>query len=149
MKTYSPLSQYVNFLDQLSYPLGRLSAQVFLILVILFPKYGLSQNCAANAGLDQVICVNQSLNLSGQVFQPQSSPVYIRWRQVSGPNTATFSNASATGTAVTNLVPGQYIFELANACTIDTARDRWPLPYYSKPLQWWWGRIPRSARCPR
>ena len=124
MKTYSPPAQYVNFLDQFSYPLGRLSAQVFLILVILFPKYGLSQNCAANAGLDQIICVNQSLNLSGQVFQPQSSPVYIRWRQVSGPNTATFSNASATGTAVTNLVPGQYIFELANACTIDTARDR-------------------------
>jgi hypothetical protein len=124
MKQYVLPSLFNTFWINRSCPMCKLSTLIISVGLFFMPQNGYAQNCAANAGLDQVICVNQSLNLSGQVFQPQSNPVYIRWKQVSGPNTATISNAAATGTAVTNLIPGQYIFELANACTIDTARDR-------------------------
>lgn len=97
---------------------------VFCLSLFFFATHSLAQNCASNAGLDQTICSSQSLTLSGQVYQPQSSPVYVRWRQVSGPNTSTITSPASTTTSITGLVPGLYIFEIANACTVDTARDR-------------------------
>lgn len=104
------------------YPKGRISALILLLSSIM--QNVSSQNCATNAGLDQSICVNQTLTLSGAVYQPQSSPPFVRWRQISGPNTAVIGNPSSVSTSVTGIIPGLYIFELVNACTIDTARDR-------------------------
>lgn len=115
-----------NSLKHLYFYTGQVFCRTIALVMFVtcFMPDGLSQNCATNAGLDQVICVNQSLNLSGAVYQPQSSPPFVRWRQISGPNTAVISSPSAITTPVTGIIPGLYIFELINACTVDTARDR-------------------------
>ena len=61
---------------------------------------------AANAGLDQDLCVATSANLFG------NSPAVGtgQWTQVSGPNTATIVNPGSANTSVTGLITGTYLF---------------------------------------
>ncbi|MBE0679853.1 MAG: discoidin domain-containing protein, partial [Bacteroidales bacterium] len=67
----------------------------------------------AMSGMDQFI--NQpstSTVLKGSVYDANGDAVTITWTQVSGPNTAEFSNPGLAGPVVSSLVPGKYIFRM-------------------------------------
>ena len=92
-----------------------LKKSVLLFIVSIFYVNTYAQNCAANAGLDQTICVTQPLTLSGVAGNPQSTtPAYL-WTQVSGPN-STINNPTALTTLVSGITPGNYVFQFSNKC---------------------------------
>ena len=90
--------------------------KVLLFFVLfLFSLNIYAQNCSANAGIDQVICVTQPLILSGIAGNPKATtPVYL-WTQVSGPS-STITNPGSLTTSVTGFTPGNYVFKFSNKC---------------------------------
>jgi predicted esterase len=67
----------------------------------------------ANAGPDQTITLPaNSANLAGSGYDQDGSIASYNWTQVSGPNTATMSNASGASNTVGGLVAGTYVFRL-------------------------------------
>ncbi|WP_336517740.1 PKD domain-containing protein [Pollutibacter soli] len=75
----------------------------------------------ANAGADQTITAPVStVQLNGSGTDNGSIRNY-RWRQVSGPNTAVFSNATVPAPTVSGLIPGSYAFSLTVADNLNAA----------------------------
>jgi len=65
----------------------------------------------ANAGTDQTITLpTNSAGLTGSGWSQNGSITAYNWTQVSGPNTATMSNAWGAYNSVSNLVAGTYAF---------------------------------------
>jgi hypothetical protein len=64
----------------------------------------------ANAGADQSYASHDSVTLRATANDPDTpaGSLIVRWRQVSGPGTATFANANALQTTATFSVPGRY-----------------------------------------
>jgi hypothetical protein len=60
----------------------------------------------ANAGFDRQVCLKDSIHLNG------NTPVSGKgtWSQLSGPNTAAFSNINLPAPVLTNIVAGAYQF---------------------------------------
>ncbi|MFI5153911.1 MAG: PKD domain-containing protein, partial [Chitinophagales bacterium] len=87
-----------------------------------------NQNPIANAGKKQNIYLPISTaTLDGsKSYDPDGSITNYAWTQVSGPGTATITNAAAASTAVNGLVQGTYIFKLTvtdNQGATGTAND--------------------------
>ena len=67
-----------------------------------------------SAGANQTIILPDSdAALDGTVSDPDGTIEGILWTQVSGPNTATMSNAGLIDQTVSNLIEGTYIFNVA------------------------------------
>jgi gliding motility-associated-like protein len=60
----------------------------------------------ANAGLDRIICLQDSIHLNGNTPTIGTGG----WRQLSGPTTTLISQPNDTNTSVSNLQPGTYNF---------------------------------------
>lgn len=66
-----------------------------------------------NAGWAQTISLpTSSVNLSGSASDPDGWIASYQWTQLTGPNTASFSNNSSASTSVSGLVQGNYTFRL-------------------------------------
>ena len=88
---------------------------LLLILISITSSYIYGQNCSANAGIDQVICVTQPLVLTGVAGNPKAAtPAYL-WTQVSGPP-STLTSPTSLSTTVTGFTPGNYVFKFSNKC---------------------------------
>ncbi len=74
---------------------------------------GSPSNTAPEVGAtaDATVAVGSNLNLEGTVSDAESTPT-VRWRQLSGPGTATFADHSAEDTTVSFDVAGTYILAL-------------------------------------
>lgn len=94
----------------------KIAYSILLTCTTLSAFTGSSQNCAVNAGLDQTICVNQSLTLTGFAGNPKSIPPFYEWSLFSGP-AVTITTPNATTSTVTGLTPGSYVFQLVNRCS--------------------------------
>ena len=68
----------------------------------------------ANAGNGKTVTLpTNSVSLNGSLSSdPDGSISNYSWTQISGPDTSAISNASAATATATNLVPGQYTFQL-------------------------------------
>lgn len=67
----------------------------------------------ANAGSNRTITLpTNSTTLSGSGTDSDGTITAYRWTQLSGPNTASFTAATAASTGVSNLVEGSYVFRL-------------------------------------
>lgn len=68
-----------------------------------------------SAGDDRTITLpNNSLTLDGSATDPDGGEIAsYMWTQVSGPNTATFSDVTMTDPMVSNMVEGIYVFQLS------------------------------------
>lgn len=67
----------------------------------------------ASAGSDKTITLpTNSTTLNGSGKDSDGTIASYAWSQVAGPNTATFSNAKAASTTVSNLIQGRYTFRL-------------------------------------
>lgn len=67
----------------------------------------------AAAGSDQSISISTaSLSASGSSASSGNSIIGFDWVQVSGPNTATMSNANASSNNLSGLITGTYVFRL-------------------------------------
>ncbi len=68
---------------------------------------------SSNAGPDKNITLPvNSLTLTGTGSDPDGTVSSYVWSQVSGPNTATFSNVSVAEPTVSGLIAGRYVFGL-------------------------------------
>jgi predicted esterase len=65
----------------------------------------------SNAGADQTVSIS-SANLIGSGTDQDGSISSFNWTQVSGPTTASMSNAWGASNTVSNLVAGTYVFRL-------------------------------------
>lgn len=67
----------------------------------------------ANAGADKSISLPiNTTTLSGSGTDPDGTIIGYAWTQVSGPNTAIFSNITAAVPTVSGLIAGSYVFSL-------------------------------------
>ena len=74
------------------------------------------QNCSVNAGIDDVICINEQLFLDGSYTEPLQTNVDVVWTQVDGP-AATIVDPLNLKTEVKNLVAGEtYTFRISTTC---------------------------------
>jgi gliding motility-associated-like protein len=74
---------------------------------------GSNQSPTANAGTNIAITLpTNSTNITGSGSDPDGSITAYSWTQVSGPNTATLTNASLPTVSVSNLIQGIYTFRL-------------------------------------
>ncbi|RYY64194.1 MAG: hypothetical protein EOO12_10310, partial [Chitinophagaceae bacterium] len=84
-----------------------------------------NQPPVANAGADATITLpTSSTTLNGSGTDGDGSVTGYSWSQVSGPNTATFSNKTVAGPTISGLVQGSYVFALVvtdNAGATSTA----------------------------
>ncbi len=112
---------YVKIVDTADYraplPLairGRESDGSYLLGNVTFTGGSTNQPPVANAGPNQSITApTSSASLSGtSSSDPDGSISAYLWSQVSGPNTATITTATASTTDVTGLIPGTYVFNL-------------------------------------
>jgi hypothetical protein len=75
-----------------------------------------NQGLQVQAGADQTIQLPNGANLHGTVTEnglpPAPGAVNIKWKQTSGPGTATFVDDSALQTSVTFSLPGTYVLQL-------------------------------------
>jgi hypothetical protein len=72
-----------------------------------------NQAPVAQAGADKSITLPEnSVSLNGSGTDADGSIASYSWTQVSGPNTATFSNTSVAAPTVSGLVAGSYVFSL-------------------------------------
>ena len=102
---------------------------VVLILLLAVVEYALFISCTkeyscencnqnkfpiANAGPDQIINLpTDSASVDGSASRdPDGAISSFQWRKISGPSSFNIKNASASRTAITNLVIGSYQFEL-------------------------------------
>jgi len=88
-----------------------------LLIFILISTYTYSQNCTVNADIDQTVCSNASVSLTGSVTGLPTLPLVTNWSQVSGPS-AIITNPSSLLTTVTGLISGNtYVFRFSSSCT--------------------------------
>ena len=74
------------------------------------------QNCSVNAGIDDVICINEQLLLDGSYTEPLQTNADVVWTQVDGP-AATIVDPLNLKTEVKNLVAGEtYTFRISTTC---------------------------------
>ena len=66
----------------------------------------------ANAGPSQNITLPATLTLSGSGTDADGQIVAYLWSQVNGPSPAVFANPGAATTTVSNIVAGNYLFQL-------------------------------------
>ncbi|WP_324679525.1 FG-GAP-like repeat-containing protein [Hymenobacter sp. GOD-10R] len=72
-----------------------------------------NQAPVANAGANQSLTLpTNAVTLNGSGTDADGSIATYAWTQVSGPNTATFSNTTVAQPTVSNLVAGTYVFSL-------------------------------------
>jgi len=99
------------------FAMRSLSVKAFLLFFLLFFSFFQSnaQNCTINAGVDQTVCANSVMTLSGTksgLFQGAGTTT---WSQVSGAP-ATITSPNALTTTVTGFSAGNYIFRLSTTC---------------------------------
>lgn len=83
-------------------------------LAVSLPSMG-NQAPIANAGPDRTVTLPAGITLAGSVTDdglPAGSTLTSLWAKVSGPGTATFSDATASSTTVTFSAPGTYVLRL-------------------------------------
>jgi mono/diheme cytochrome c family protein len=78
-----------------------------------------------DAGIDQTVLAGDTLVLAGSATDVDGSISSYMWTQVSGPGTATLTNAATASVTLSALVAGTYVFQLqvtdSNAVTgVDT-----------------------------
>ncbi|NEU06751.1 hypothetical protein GZH53_00340, partial [Flavihumibacter sp. R14] len=90
------------------------NAKISGIAVFLQSASGGNQAPTANAGPDKTITLPASSTvLNGSGSDPEDgTAVTFSWTQVSGPSTASFSNAAIASPTVSNLTAGTYVFSL-------------------------------------
>jgi dienelactone hydrolase len=81
---------------------------------------------SASAGNDVAITLpTASTTLTGTASEPNGTITAYQWSQVSGPNTAAFSNAKNAQTSVSGLVQGTYVFKFTvTSSTGQSASDQ-------------------------
>ncbi len=87
------------------------------VLFLSITSGTIAQNCTVNAGVDKTVCPGEPLILEGNIggnFVPNT----LLWTQVSGPNTATISNATSISPSVTGVIAGTYVFQIQSTCQI-------------------------------
>jgi hypothetical protein len=92
---------------------GTLTKLGQLYAAMAFPGLTSDLPPVAMAGMD--IFINQpatSAILNGSVYDANNDIPSISWTQVSGPNSAVFSNSADARPTVSNLVPGTYSFRI-------------------------------------
>ncbi|MBX9779533.1 MAG: gliding motility-associated C-terminal domain-containing protein [Chitinophagaceae bacterium] len=84
----------------------------------------------ANAGNDTTICSNTNILLHA------NSPTYGsgKWKQISGPSTATLSNTQSTQPSISNLIPGLYSFEWRITGYCGSNADTVAITFIDKPI---------------
>ncbi|HUW92378.1 MAG TPA: glycosyl hydrolase [Bacteroidales bacterium] len=103
---------------------GTLTKLGQLYGAMAFPGLTADLPPVAMAGMD--IFINQPAaiaNLNGSVYDANGDTPAITWTQVSGPNTAVFSNTAADRPIVSNLVPGTYKFRITATAAGKTDYD--------------------------
>ncbi|CAM1333639.1 hypothetical protein [Tenacibaculum aestuariivivum] len=87
----------------------------FILILTLFSTNIFSQNCSTNAGiLNEVICINDNLTLSGNVPSPIQGNTL--WQQLSG-STVVIVNPNNPVTEVLGYSPGNtYVFRYSVIC---------------------------------
>lgn len=93
---------------------GRQTDGSYQLSTVTIPTGTANRPATANAGLNQTIVLPvNSANLSGGgSTDDDGTIVSYQWAQVSGPSTATMSDANASSNTVSDLVEGVYIFSL-------------------------------------
>ncbi|TXT34651.1 MAG: hypothetical protein FD136_190 [Chitinophagaceae bacterium] len=85
----------------------------------------------AIAGNDTSICSSNSIQLHANTPTIGKG----KWKQISGPNTIQFADSSIANTTISNLVPGNYIFEWSIQGTqCGSSADTMNLQYIAKPI---------------
>ncbi|HEV7949935.1 MAG TPA: malectin domain-containing carbohydrate-binding protein, partial [Glaciihabitans sp.] len=80
----------------------------------VIPIAGTNLFPVADAGADKTITLPVStVVLNGAGTDTDGTIANYTWSQVSGPNTATFSNKAVAAPSVSGLIPGTYVFSLA------------------------------------
>jgi hypothetical protein len=117
----------MNFILQRKAWFLRLSACIFASLILytlmknlivaLLAFGGVSAHAnqppVVNAGAFQSLySPNSSTQLNGSASDPDGSIASYHWTKISGPASYSFANANNAATQVSNLVPGEYSFEL-------------------------------------
>jgi hypothetical protein len=93
--------------------LGATGKDTVMISVFSAPPAGGNLPPVANAGNDQVITLPvNSVTLAGSGSDADGSIISWEWARISGPSSFTILNSMQPQTAITNLVPGVYQFEL-------------------------------------
>ncbi|MFN8282686.1 MAG: gliding motility-associated C-terminal domain-containing protein [Chitinophagales bacterium] len=90
---------------------------LLLSLMLLYMARGtlLAQNCSINAGLNNTICLVDSMKLYGTrsgYFTPNATS---KWTQLSGPH-VTINQPDSLITSVSGYTEGVYTFQLSNKC---------------------------------
>ncbi|WP_165917366.1 malectin domain-containing carbohydrate-binding protein [Flaviaesturariibacter aridisoli] len=89
------------------------NAKVSAIEILPVTSTNANRAPISNAGADQVITLpTSSTTLLGSAKDVDGTVASYRWAQVSGPNSATFSNANMHKPVVSGLVAGTYVFAL-------------------------------------
>ncbi|GAA0894018.1 hypothetical protein GCM10009122_36980 [Fulvivirga kasyanovii] len=90
---------------------------------VLVTVIAANQNPVANAGSDITLTLpTNATNLSGSATDADGTIAVYLWEQISGPATATITNAGTATASVSNLVEGTYQFQLT-ATDDDGAED--------------------------
>ena len=93
-------------------PAGADEPKVSAIEVFTFNSTG-NQPPVANAGADQTLTLpTSSTRLTGTGTDPDGNVASYAWTQMSGPNTASFSNKAVAQPTLSGLVAGPYVFSL-------------------------------------
>ncbi|MBE0666661.1 MAG: discoidin domain-containing protein, partial [Bacteroidales bacterium] len=103
---------------------GTLSKLGQLYAAMAFPGMTSDLPPVAMAGMD--IFINQpatSAILNGSVYDANGDIPSVTWSQVSGPNTAVFSNSTTVRPTVSDLVPGTYSFRITATAAGKTDYD--------------------------
>jgi hypothetical protein len=103
---------------------GTLSKLGQLYAAMAFPGLTSDLPPVAMAGMD--IFINQpatSAILNGSVYDANGDIPSVTWSQVSGPNTAVFSNSTTVRPTVSDLVPGTYSFRITATAAGKTDYD--------------------------
>ncbi|WP_290709161.1 PKD domain-containing protein, partial [Flavihumibacter sp. CACIAM 22H1] len=83
------------------------------VSVTVNPEAAVNISPVANAGAAITITLpTNTAVLAGSGADEDGTIASYRWRQLSGPNTASISNATAAGTGISNLIQGRYSFRL-------------------------------------
>ncbi len=102
------VNQVVMYIDEVRF--GDSTATLTSMLVDPAPG---NLAPSANAGTDASITLpTNSVSLSGSGADSDGTIASYLWTQVSGPNTATLSNASTATATASNLITGTYVFQL-------------------------------------
>ncbi|MFZ4058413.1 MAG: PKD domain-containing protein, partial [Ferruginibacter sp.] len=117
-----------------TFAVRQLKWLVILLFLMIRANFTFAQNCAVNAGLEQTICITQSMTLTGSPGAPQYAPASLLWTKLSGP-AGTITSPTAATTTVTGFSAGVYVFELASKCADGLwARDNVTITVLPEPV---------------